>query len=210
MWAIRFTLLGLLVALDCLGILLLRYRSRFQRLAESTLFNCLLLPVYYSLLILVFLLPPEAGWDARPAWLEHISVRLGFPVVGLLLILVGVALAIATLRQRKVIGAQDVPEGLLTKGLYSHFRHPIWTGVLWFMLGLPLLTRNPDGLLVYPVYFLLAWGGTIFEEKSDMRRRFPEEYARYSESTRMFGPLWVWGVLILVLAVLAGIGNVMS
>ena len=78
-------------------------------------------------------------------------------------------------------------------------------GVILLPYGLPLLTRNPDGFLVYPAYFLLAWGGTIFEEKSDMRRRFPEEYARYSETTMMFGPLWVWGVIALVLGVIAGV-----
>ena len=210
MWTIRLILLGIIVAFDGLGFLLLRYRSRFQRLAESTLFNCLLLIAYYPLVLLLFLLPPEAGWDARPIWFQHISVRIGFPAVSLVLFLAGSFLGLATLRQRKVIGAQDVPEGLLTTGLYAHFRHPIWTGMLWIMLGLPLLTRNPDGLLVYPVYFLLAWAGTIFEEKSDMRRRFPEEYARYSESTLMFGPRWLWGALVLILVVLSGTGVMMS
>ena len=207
MWTIRFILLAILAVLDGLCILLLRYRSRFHRLAESTLFNGLLLPVYYSLLLLVFLLPPDAGWDARPAWLEYESVRMGFPVVGLLLVLGGSFLGLATLRQRKVIGAQDVADGLLTTGMYAHFRHPIWTGVLWMLLGLALLARNPDALLVYPVYFLLAWGGTIFEEKSDMRRRFPEDYARYSASTPMFGPLWMWGIWALILGLIVGGGR---
>lgn len=206
MWAIRFTLFGLFVALDFLCILLLKHRERYEQVLESKWFNGLLLPTYYSLCLLVFLLPPESGWEGRPAWLQATSVRIGFPVMGLLLIAAGAILALATLRQRKVIGAQDVPQGLLTTGLYAHFRHPIWAGVLWFMLGLPLLARNPDGLLVYPLFFLYTWIGTIFEEKADMRRRFPEEYAQYADTTRMFGPLWVWSVLSLVLCGIAGMG----
>lgn len=210
MWTIRLILLGIIVAIDGLFFLFLRYKSRFQRLTESTLFNCLLLIAYYPLVLLLFLLPPESGWASRPDWLQHIGVRIGFPAISLMLCIAGSYLGLATLRQRKVIGAQDTAEGLLTTGLYTHFRHPIWTGMLWIMLALPLLTRNPDGLLLFPVYFLLVWGETVLEEKSDMRRRFPEEYARYSETTRMFGPWWVWGVIALVLAVIVGVGLVES
>ena len=210
MWVIRFILLGIILAIDGLGILLLRYRNRFERLAESTLFNCLLLIAYYPLVLLLFLLPPESGWASRPAWLQHISVRIGFPAFSLALFIAGSFLGLATIRQRKVIGAQDTAEGLLTTGMYTYFRHPIWTGMLWIMLALPLLTRNPDGLLVFPFYFLLLWAETILEEKIDMRRRFPEEYERYGETTNMFGPWWVWGLIALFLALIAGVGKVMS
>ena len=129
-------------------------------------------------MLLLILLPPESGWASRTAWLQHISVRIGFPAVSLDLFIAGSFLGLATIRQRKVIGAQDTAEGLLTTGMYTYFRHPIWTGMLWIMLALPLLTRNPDGLLVFPFYFLLLWAETILEEKIDMRRRFPEDYER--------------------------------
>jgi protein-S-isoprenylcysteine O-methyltransferase Ste14 len=81
---------------------------------------------------------------------------------------------------------------------------------MWIMLAIPLLTRNPDGLLVFPIYFLLLWVKTMVEEKSDMRRRLPEAYTRHSEATRRFGPLWVWGVLGLVLGAIATVGFVTS
>ena len=151
-------------------------------------------------------LPPAGGWNARPVWLQHTSVHIGFPVIGLLLICAGALLAIATFKQRKVIGVQDVKEGLLTSGFYRYFRHPINTGILWVSLGLPLVMRNPDGLLMFPAIFVIFFVGTIFEEKNDMCVRFPEQYQAYRKTTRMFGPIWLWSILVVVLLILVGIG----
>ena len=206
MWTIRIMLLGVLIALDASGAYLLKYRSQYKRLFESTVFNIVLVTVGHCVLYLIVILPPDGGWSARPDWMQHTSVRIGFPVIGLLLIGAGAFLAIATFKQRKVIGVQNVEEGLLTSGLYRYFRHPIWTGILWFTLGLALSIRNPDGLLIYPA--ILAWSfiGTILEEKRDMCIRFPEQYHHYKQNTRMFGPIWIWVALVCFLTVLVGAG----
>ena len=138
--------------------------------------------------------------------LLHTNLQIGFPVVGLLLIGAGAFLCVAALKQRKAIGVQDVEEGLLTSGVYKYFRHPINTGILWITLGLALATRNPDGLLMFPAVFAMAFVGTILEERSDMGSRFPERYQQYRQSTRMFGPGWVWIALALTLSVIIGSG----
>ena len=101
-------------------------------------------------------------------------------------------------------GVQEVEEGLLTSGLYRYFRHPIYTGILWVTLGVALLIRNPDGLLMFPAILTWLFAGTILEEKLDMCARFPEQYRNYKQTTRMFGPIGVWGALILLLAALIG------
>ena len=77
------------------------------------------------------------------------------------------------------IGVQEVEEGLLTSGLYRYFRHPIYTGILWVTLGLALLIRNPDGLLMFLPILIWLFVGTMLEEKLDMCMRFPEEYRKY-------------------------------
>jgi len=204
MWIIRFMLLGVLVALDGFGAYMVKHRSRYKRVLENTVFNVVLVIVGNCVCYLIVILPPDGGWNTRPDWMQHTSVRIGFPMVGLLLICVGAFLAIATLKQRKVIGVQDVEEGLLTSGLYRYFRHPIYTGILCVTLGLPLLIRNPDGLLMFPAILTWLFAGTILEEKLDMCARFPEQYRNYRQTTRMFGPIWIWGALILLLAVLIG------
>ncbi|MHC4744598.1 MAG: methyltransferase family protein [Planctomycetota bacterium] len=196
MWIIRFTLLGAVGVLDCGGAYLCRYREKYGKLLENKIFNIALVILGHCLCYSMVILPPTGGWKVRPLWMEQTSVRIGFPVIGLLLICAGASSAVAAFKQRKVIGAQDVKEGLLTSGCYRYFRHPINTGILWVTLGLPLAIRNPDGLLIYPAFFVLFLIGTILEERSDMCLRFPEEYRAYRKTTRMFGPIWIWAVIL--------------
>ncbi len=208
MWIIRFILLGVLGASICVDPHLYRHRSRYEGLLENRIFNITFVIVCHCLCYLIVILPPAGGWNSRPFWMQHTSVRVGFPVVGLLLICAGAFLAIATLRQRKfVVGMQAVKEGLLTSGLYRYFRHPIYTGILWIILGLPLVMRNPDGLLMFPAIFVIIFVGTIIEERNDMCVRFREQYQAYRQTTRMFGPIWLWGALVLLLSVLIAPGS---
>ena len=206
MWIIRFMLFSVLVALDGIAVYLLEHRSQYKRLSENTIFNIVFVIVYNCVCYLIVILPPDGGWNTRPVWMQHTSVRIGFPVIGLLLVCAGASLGIATLKQRKVLGVQNVEEGLLTSGLYRYFRHPINTGILWVTLGLALLIRNPDGLLMFPAILASIFAGTILEEKHDMCMRFREQYDNYRQTTRMFGPIWIWGALVLVLTALIGAG----
>lgn len=206
MWIIRFILLGMLVALEGVAAYLSKYRSRYERLVESTVFNIVLVIVWNCVFYLIVILPPDGGWNARPVWMQHTGARIGFPVIGLLLICAGAFLGIATLKQRKVIGMQNVKEGLLTSGTYRHFRHPINTAILWITLGLALLIRNPDGLLMFPAILTFMFVGTILEERRGVCMRFREQYHDYRQTTRMFGPIWIWGALVLLLTVLIGAG----
>jgi len=155
-------------------------------------------------------LPPAGGWNLRPNWLGYQSVRIGFPVIGLLFICAGALIGFATLKQRKVIGMQDVKEGLITSGCYRYFRHPIGTGIIWVSLGLPLVMRNPDGLLMFPAIFVIHFAAEIIEERNDMCVRFREQYQAYRQTTRMFGPIWLWSILFVLLLVIISIGNTVA
>ena len=207
MWIIRCILLGVLGAWSCVSSYLYRHRSQYERLLENRIYNMISVIVWNCLCYLIVGLPPAGGWNARPVWLGYRSVSIGFPVIGLLLICAGAFLAIATLKQRKVvIGYQDTGEGLLTSGFYRYFRHPIYTGIMWVILGLPLVMRNPDGLLMVPAIFVIFFAGTIIEERNDMCVRFREQYQAYRQTTRMFGPIWLWSILVVLLLVLISIG----
>ncbi len=207
MWIIRFILLGVLVALMCVDPYLYRHRRQYERLIENRIFNIALVTVCHALCYLIVCLPPAKGWNLRPDWLGYQSVYIGFPVIGLLLICAGAFLAIATLKQRKlVIGYQDTEEGLLTSGFYRYFRHPIYTGILWVILGLPLAMRNPDGLLMVPAIFVIMFAAAIIEEKNDMCVRFREQYQAYRKTTRMFGPIWLWSIIVVIILLLVGFG----
>jgi protein-S-isoprenylcysteine O-methyltransferase Ste14 len=193
MWAIRFILIGILATMVCVDWHLLRNRSRYEGLLENRTFNITTVIVWNFFCYLVVGLPPAGGWNLRPYWLRDQSVCIGLAVIGLLLICAGALISFTTLKQRKVIGVQDVKEGLITLGFYRYFRHPIYTGIMWVSLGLPLAMRNPDGLLMFPAIFFIHFAAAINEEKNDMCVRFREQYQAYKRTTRMFGPIWLWG-----------------
>ena len=207
MWAIRFILLGVLVTMVYVMRGLLRERSRYERILENGPLNYILVAVGNVLFWLVVVLPPSGGWDSRPEWMGYAIARIGFGVVGSVLIFVAIVLFVVTLRQRKVLGAQDVKEGLLTTGAYRFFRHPIYTGILCVCLGLGLVTRNPDGLLFFPALFVINVAMALIEERNDMIVRYGEQYLSYKRKVRMFGPIWFWGAVscvnvVLVVAIL--------
>ncbi|MHC4691208.1 MAG: S41 family peptidase [Planctomycetota bacterium] len=202
MWAIRFILLCVLVTIVCAGPVLLRQRSRYKRILENGPLNYFLVAVCNVLFWLIMVLPPTGGWDSRPEWMEYPVTRIGFGVIGSLLICGSVVLFVVTLRQRKVIGAQDVKEGLLTTGAYRFFRHPIYVGILSVCLGLGLLTRNPEGLLFFPALFFMIVAQALIEERNDMIVRYGKQYLSYKRKVRMFGPVWLWGAVSFVNVVL--------
>ena len=206
MWIIRFILFGVLGVWDGIGAYLLRHRSRFERLLESKTYNITGVIVWNCLSYLIVGLPPAGGWNLRPDWLEYRSVRIGFPVIGLLLICAFALVGFGTLKQRKVVGSQTVREGLLTSGFYRYFRHPIYTAIMWACLGLPLAMRNPDGLLMFPAIFVIHFAAAAIEERYDMCVRFPEQYQAYRQTTRMFGPIWVWAIIVMSLSTLVAVG----
>ncbi len=205
MWAIRFILLAVLGALVWADSFLLRDRRQYRGLVESRAFNLALVIAHLAVSYLIVILPPARGWSARPAWLRHTSVCVGFAILGSALVCAGVVLGLLSLKQRRAVGLQSSQAGLITSGVYRHFRHPICTGVVWVSLGLALLTRNPDGLLAFPALFFAYLAQVFLEERYDIGVRFRGQYQAYRRKTRMFGPLWLWGVVAAVILLLAGV-----
>lgn len=206
MWTARLILLGGLVAMTSTDFYMLRRRRKRERLIESWVFNILGVVAYNACCYLIAALPPAGGWDDRPVWLAHPGVRVGFAAVGSVLICLGIVLFFISVRQRKVLGLQDVRAGLLTSGAYRYFRHPIYAGILWVSLGLALVTCNPDGLLMFPALLGIFIAQALIEEKYDMGVRFHEQYRDYRHTARMFGPTWLWGTIVVTILLVAGSG----
>jgi protein-S-isoprenylcysteine O-methyltransferase Ste14 len=207
MWVIRFVLLGALAAWDGIGSYLYKNRSQYERLLENRIYNITAVIVWNCLCYLIVGLPPAGGWNLRPDWLGYKSVCIGFGVIGLLLICAGALIGFGTFKQRKVVGSQTVREGLLTSGFYRYFRHPIYAGIIWACLGLLLAMRNPDGLLMFPAIFVIHFAAATIEERYDMCVRFREQYQAYRQTTRMFGPIWAWGIIVMCLCILVVAGS---
>ena len=206
MWTARLILLGALVAMTSADFYMLKHRGKRERLIENWVFNILGVAAYNACCYLIAALPPAGGWDDRPAWLMQSGVRVGLTAVGPALIGLGIVVAFISVRQRKVLGLQDVRAGLLTSGAYRYFRHPIYAGILWVSLGLALVTRNPDGLLMFPALLGIFIAQALIEEKYDMAVRFQGQYQDYRHTARMFGPAWLWSVVVATILLVAGSG----
>jgi protein-S-isoprenylcysteine O-methyltransferase Ste14 len=200
MWIVRFILLGLFIAQVGVGSIFLSHRKKYEKLFENGLVNLAIVIVYLLFCILLAGLPSDPEVFTPPVFFVGPEARIGYAIIGLILIGLSVFFWVTVVRQRKVLGGQDVKEGLLTSGLYQYFRHPIYAAIIWMSLGLALALGSWDGVLMFPAISLVNAAEAFFEERYDVGARFSSQYREYRKQTRMFGPLWVWASLAGVLA----------
>lgn len=131
------------------------------------------------LLILIIFLHPSVGSHI------HHFVVLGwiFEWSGIL----GILISAASLQ--KSLTAVPIPKAdgkLSTTGLYRYVRHPMYTSVLLFALGIAMKSGNAvKYLLVIALYFLFYLKSTY--EETYLRMKYPE-YAEYSAQIPRFIP----------------------
>jgi protein-S-isoprenylcysteine O-methyltransferase Ste14 len=209
MWLIRISLCVLLISYySIFGYLKVRDPKKYKRNFENKIVNPQIITVIvYNLLCYAMVILPPAGTEGIPYYLLlNPTTHVGFVVLGVLLIVCGLVLSVIAVIRRKAIGGQDSPEGLVTSGVYSYFRHPIYTGIVWVCLGLPLLTRNLDGLIMFPVVLAVNMSAALMEERFEVGVRFRDQYRAYKRTTAMFGPKWIWCVIVLILLTLVAAG----
>jgi protein-S-isoprenylcysteine O-methyltransferase Ste14 len=110
--------------------------------------------------------------------------------LGLSLLILGFLQAAVAVRQMGVswrIGIdKEAPGPLVSRGLFSRVRHPIYSGVLLATAGLAALTADLFSLTVAAA----AWIGIPVQarlEEEFLLSRYPE-YATYLEHTGRFWP----------------------
>jgi protein-S-isoprenylcysteine O-methyltransferase Ste14 len=110
--------------------------------------------------------------------------------IGLAVFLLGLALAIWA---RVYLGrnwgmpmSQKADPELVTTGLYSSVRHPIYSGIILAMIGTTIAVSLYwlVAVALLGAYFLYS---AIVEERS-MARLFPGSYSEYKRSTKMLMP----------------------
>jgi protein-S-isoprenylcysteine O-methyltransferase Ste14 len=80
---------------------------------------------------------------------------------------------------------KDHPE-LVIQGPYVYVRHPIYTGIIFAMLGSALAL----GLwwLIFGIVMFLYFIYSAVKEEKTMIREFPNEYPAYKKRTKMLIP----------------------
>ena len=109
--------------------------------------------------------------------------RLPWPVpagIGAGLVLL-VGMIVVRVMARRELGAYPVlrrKSNLVTTGIYSRVRHPMYLSNILFALGWALLFRGIHALLCVPIWALCYWALIFFEEKG-LEEEYGEEYREY-------------------------------
>jgi protein-S-isoprenylcysteine O-methyltransferase Ste14 len=208
MWTVRLILLAVLVLSVSAFAYFMRRRQESEALLENRPINLIGVILYNLACYCLAGLPSDPTVFTAPRFFGNTGARTGFLIVGVMLILLGAAIFSISVRQRKTVGGENVKEGLLTTGIYSFARHPIYAGITSVAFGLALALGTWDGLLMVPIIWLVNTAEGVIEELVDIGRRFPAEYAEYRKQTGMFGPVSLWAALMVFLVGLAVAGSV--
>lgn len=204
-WLIRLLLIIALSVYLLVSRSMLRNREKYHGVLESGSLNIFFVVVYNALCYLAVGIHADPNVIAKPEILEDRFVAGWYAVLGQVLVVASMCLLVYTVVKRHAIGGQDTGK-LLTSGIYSFSRHPVYLGIIMISLGIAIVRTNFDAMLISPAIFLVNFIQAKLEETYDVGVRFKEEYDRYKAQTRMFCPLWlvpVLGILLLAPLVIA-------
>ena len=137
------------------------------------------LPILYPMVFL-----PDRMLYEVPAPFNHL-MRLGQGIALILLVVAVFQTDVLSFVGFRQILEEERKGPLMTKGLYRHVRHPLYTFSLLLLWLSPLMSLNSFILyLALTIYILI---GIIFEERK-LLREFGEEYANYRSVTPMLVP----------------------
>jgi protein-S-isoprenylcysteine O-methyltransferase Ste14 len=88
---------------------------------------------------------------------------------------------------REYWSKEDGEGKLVTEGIYSHMRHPQYTGFILMTLGLLIHWATIPLLVMWPLLIIQYYRLTKKEEK-ELLEQFGTEYREYMEKTPMFFP----------------------
>jgi protein-S-isoprenylcysteine O-methyltransferase Ste14 len=106
------------------------------------------------------------------------------PAIGFIIGAIGAIIIITGIMTLgKYFTASINPKGLVTHGIYSKIRHPIFMGVILVYLGVEFIFQSIYGLLL--VFFVLIpfYIYSAIEEEKILSEKFKDEYTAYKKKT---------------------------
>jgi protein-S-isoprenylcysteine O-methyltransferase Ste14 len=104
-------------------------------------------------------------------------------MVGLTFVLIGVALAVVSVRSFHVAGTSVVPgepsTALVMSGPYVFTRNPIYVGFVLAYFGLAIMLTSLWVLLLLIPVLVILQRGVVEREEAYLERQFGEAYRRY-------------------------------
>jgi len=129
-------------------------------------------------------------WMPRPLTARFVPAGLLVPTIGTLMLALGLGFAVWARRHpgrnwsAHVVVKED--HALIRTGPYSYVRHPIYTGILFAMLGMALAIGEWRALVGFAA-MVLSFGIKSRYEEARMRETFAE-YGEYERHTAALIP----------------------
>lgn len=116
---------------------------------------------------------------AVPRAVEYIGFAL--VVIGFLF---GLGAVIAFRRARTTLDPYHPVSSIVTSGVYSFSRNPIYLGFLLMVIGIPLNAGTYWGILLVPIFIFLCNKLVIEHEEAYLEKKFGETYINYKSRVR--------------------------
>lgn len=108
--------------------------------------------------------------------------------VGYALIFVGLVLAFGAVsrfvRARTTLDPHGSVSDIVTSGVYSFSRNPIYLGFACLLIGFPFIVGSYWGLILSPLFVLLMNALVIQQEEAYLEKKFGEAYTSYQSRVR--------------------------
>ncbi len=131
--------------------------------------------------LLAFLIP--SFWNIQA---PLFTLKSPMNVIGATIFIVGMIITVSaqmTLK-RNYSGTLRIRDGhtLITHGIYSHVRHPVYTGVILRTIAIPIYTTSLPGLLI-ALLGIPLFNYRIGNEEKMLIQEFGDQYTEYIKTT---------------------------
>ncbi len=140
--------------------------------------------VLFPILIatVLFLWPPVAINNVPGIYLMVIGLTMLMIGQGLRILAIGLSYIVRGGRMRRIYA-----ENLVTDGLFSHCRNPLYVGNILIVMGFVFVSGNLTGLIVGSLVFITIYRLIVHSEESFLSAKFGEAYTAFCTDV----PRWI-------------------
>ncbi len=132
--------------------------------------------------IVLFLWPPVAIDNVPGVYLMAMGFAMIIVGQGLRILAIGLSYIVRGGRMRRIYA-----ENLVTDGLFSHCRNPLYVGNILIVMGFVFVSGNLTGLIVGSLAFIAIYRLIVHSEESFLSEKFGEPYTAFCNDV----PRWI-------------------
>ncbi|NOT13273.1 MAG: isoprenylcysteine carboxylmethyltransferase family protein [Methylococcaceae bacterium] len=139
-----------------------------------------LFPVFVAMLL--FIWPPVAISNVPGIYFMSIGLLMVMLGQGLRILTIGLAYIVRGGQKRRIYA-----EKLVTDGIFSHCRNPLYVGNLLIFIGFIFISGNLPGILAGSLLFMIIYRLIVHSEETFLLSKFADAYAAFCADV----PRWI-------------------